>query len=229
MLGVTLALLVGLLALAIPVAAGLGCSRPVAVGHLFEAAAVARDGRDRLGHVEQLPAGRDSVLRAARRNPAALRHGRADVQRAGAVGAVASRRADAFEHRGLRDVRRDVRIERRDGGDDRHRRARRGRKARLLGAAVSRHDRGGRHARHPDPAVDQHDRLRRADRDLDPEALSRGLHSRRHPGEPVQPDGAGHLPDPPAASAAGRPPTSWTERLAALPGPVAAARSSSWP
>ena len=46
--------------------------RPVAVGHLFEAAAVAGHGRDRLGHLEQLPPGRDPVLRAAGRDPAAL-------------------------------------------------------------------------------------------------------------------------------------------------------------
>ena len=66
------------------------------------------------------------------------------------------------------------------------------REARLLRAPVPRHHRRRRHARHPDPAVDQHDRLRRADRDLDPEALSRGLHPRPRPREPVQPDGADH-------------------------------------
>ena len=90
-------------------------------------------------------------------------------------------------------------LERRHGGDDRHRGAGRGREARLFRAAVPRHDRGRRHARHPDPALDQHDRLRRAHRDLDPEALSRGLHPRHRSGEPVQPDGAGHLPDPAGA------------------------------
>ena len=148
-----------------------------------------------MGHVEQLPARRDPVLRAARRNPAALGHGGAHVQCAGAVGAVAARRPDAFQHRGLRDVRRHLRIERRDRGDDRHRRAGRSREARLLRAAVPRHHRGRRHARHSHSAVDQHDRLRRADRYIDPEALSRGLHPRRHSGEPVQPDGARHLPD----------------------------------
>ena len=177
-----------------------GCSRsrhprPVAVGDLFEAAAVAGDGRDRVGHVEQLPAGRHPVLRAARRDPAALGHGRAHVQRAGAVGAVAARRADAFQHRGLRDVRGDLRLERRHGGDDRHRRPGRGREARLFRAAVPRHDRRRRHARHPHPALDQHDRLWRAHRDLDPQALSRGLHPRPRARDPVQPDRAGHLPD----------------------------------
>ena len=49
MLGITPALLVGLLALAVPVAAGLGILGLDPVGDLFEAAAVARHGRDRLG------------------------------------------------------------------------------------------------------------------------------------------------------------------------------------
>ena len=48
---------------------------------------------------------------------------------------------------------------------------------RLQRAPVPRHAGCRRHARHPDPAVDQHDHLRGADQHLDPEALPRRHHS----------------------------------------------------
>ncbi len=199
MLLVTLAILIGLLALAIPVAAGLGVlglSLSAIYSKLPLSLAM---GEIAWGTSNNFLLVAIPVLRAAGRDPAALRHGRAHVQRAGPLGALAAGRAHAFQHRRLRHVRRHLRLERGDGGDDRHRGAGRGREARLFRAPVPRHDRRRRHARHPDPAVDQHDRLRRADRHLDPQALSRGLHPGSGPRQPVQPDGDRDLP-----AAAGR-------------------------
>ena len=98
-------ILIGLLALAIPVAAGLGFLG-LSLSALYSKLPLSLAmGEITWAHVEQFPAGGDSVLRPARRDPAALRHGRAHVQRAGAVDVVAARRPDAFQYRRLRDVR----------------------------------------------------------------------------------------------------------------------------
>ena len=138
--------------------------------------------------------GGGAVLRADGRDHAAHRHGRAHVCGDRPMGVVAARRADAFQRRGLRGVGRAVRIERRDRGHGRHRRDRRDQEAQIQRAAVPRHDRGRRHARHPHSAVDQHGRLWRDDRHLDPEALSRGLHSGLRALVPVHGDRADRLP-----------------------------------
>ena len=136
---------------------------------------------------------RGAVLRADGRDHAAHRHGGAHVCGDRPVGLVAARRADAFECGRLRGVGRAVGIERRDRRHGRHRRDGRDQEAQLQRAALPRHDRGRRHARHPDSAVDQHGRLRRDDRHLDPEALSRGLHSGLRAVAPVHGDRADRL------------------------------------
>ena len=68
MLGITLVILIGRRS-----NSGRGRSRSsrCCSDYLFDASVVARDGRDRVGNLDQLHAGRGAVLRAARRDPAA--------------------------------------------------------------------------------------------------------------------------------------------------------------
>ena len=162
MLATTLLLLVVLLALSVPVAAVMGVLG-IALNNSSRHAVAPGHGRDRLEHVERVHPDRHSAVRHARRDPAARGHRREGLQRHRAVALVASRRPHARQHRRLRHVRRDLRLERGHGRHYRHRGHPGDPEAQLQRAPVPRHHRGRRHARHPDPAVDQLHPLRPAD------------------------------------------------------------------
>ena len=88
------------------------------------------------------------------------------------------RRAGHVHGRGVRRLRRDLRLLDRDRRDLVQSRLSVDAQLRLQGHARRRLDRGRRHARHPDPALDHHGDLRDHDRDLDRPAVRSPASSR---------------------------------------------------
>ncbi len=99
------------------------------------------------------------------------------LQRPRQAGGAAARRAAANQYRRLRDLRLGERIEHRDRGLDRRRRAAAAHQPQLQSRARGRIARGRRHARHSDPAELPDDHLRHLHRNLGAEAV----HRRRGP------------------------------------------------
>ena len=99
------------------------------------------------------------------------------LQRAREARRAPARRAVADQHRGLRDLRLGERIEHRDRGLDRRRRAAAAHQPQLQSDARGGIARGGRHARHSHSAELPDDHLRHVHRDLGAEAV----HRRRDP------------------------------------------------
>ena len=128
-----------------------------------------------LGQHEQLHADRDPAVHPDGRDHAAFGPQLPDLSRPVEAGLRHPGRAAADQYRGLRAVRRDQRLQRRDRGLDRPRRAAATAASATTPAAVGGLARRRRHARHPDPAVDRHDRLRHLHRNLGGEAV----HGRR--------------------------------------------------
>ena len=123
--------------------------------------------------IEKLRDHGDPVLHPGRQFPHPWRRRAADDRFRDLAGRALAWRAGARRHRGLRDVRAGLRIERRHRRRDRRHRAAGDGAARLSDALRRRHHHGRRLARHPDAAVDPEDHLRGLHQHLDRRAVRR--------------------------------------------------------
>ena len=114
------------------------------------------------------------------------------------------RRTGAGDDRRLRRVRRDLRVEPRDRGDDGADRAAGNAPLQVLRQARDRRGRGRRHHRHPDPAQRHHGDLRPADRDQHLGAVPRRLRAGHPDRGRLHADDLDHDPDRSDARPAGR-------------------------
>ena len=131
-----------------------------------------------LGQHEQLRAHRRAAVHVHGGDPERQRLEQPHLRRARQAGRAAARRPAADQHRGLRDLCLGQRLEHRDRGLDRRRRAAAADQPQLQPRAGGRLARGRRHARHPDPAELPDDHLRHLHRNLGAEAVHRRRHSR---------------------------------------------------
>jgi hypothetical protein len=134
MLATTLIILIGLLALAIPVAAGLGV-----LGLVLSALYSKLPLSLAMGEISWATSNNFLLVAIPffvllGEILLALRHGRADVQRPRALDPMAARRSHAFQYRRLRHVCRHLRLERGHGRHHRHGGDGRDRKAGLFGS-----------------------------------------------------------------------------------------------
>ena len=132
---------------------------------------------DELGQHEHVRAHRGAAVHVHGRYPERQRPEQPHLQRARQARGAAARRAVADQHRGLRDLRLGQRLEHRDRGLDRRRRAAAAHQPQLQPRARGRIARGRRHARHSHSAELPDDHLRHVHRDLGAEAV----HRRRDP------------------------------------------------